>query len=377
LRLAHGRLTLRCPHPASGFTVATPSGEVTDLGTEFGVSAADPLTDPSPSTNVVTFEGTVRLTCGRNNLPIGTELTSKGQGFTMTSDAIVRVDKVESFGKFVRVSDFDKRRTALEAAIAIIKNPDLLAYSFFDPQFNKLADSQGLMRGLEWRTVEGLPQAFTTGNGIALGNPVGPALTLDGRHVILVDFDTSVTGRLAQQGYLGPDRFIEADDKTIYLSWLGTAEKFDALKYGGVSLADGDKEVANEYVFLGKPSFSVPFFASYAWKSGRIPISAGTGLIPLTKAVDGQPIPADSNTHLWVIKIEFCPGNDRMSVFLDPGPTEPGRPNVLLNTIDFRFDRLRFTCGKNNRWSFARLLLGSTYRSVTPEVPAELQAQNR
>ncbi|MCK4565139.1 MAG: FecR domain-containing protein [Verrucomicrobia bacterium] len=41
IKVNHGRLVARVPKPAIGFTVLTPSSEVVDLGTEFGISVDD------------------------------------------------------------------------------------------------------------------------------------------------------------------------------------------------------------------------------------------------------------------------------------------------------------------------------------------------
>ena len=53
LRLQSGRLTARAPESASGFTVETPTAQIVDLGTEFGVTVGDNASE------VHVFEGEV------------------------------------------------------------------------------------------------------------------------------------------------------------------------------------------------------------------------------------------------------------------------------------------------------------------------------
>ena len=56
LLLLRGRLVAMIPPPAHGFTVSTPSGEIVDLGTEFGV---DVISDSSVETQV--FRGKIQV----------------------------------------------------------------------------------------------------------------------------------------------------------------------------------------------------------------------------------------------------------------------------------------------------------------------------
>lgn len=81
--LRSGRLVARCPDPARGFLVETPSASLQDLGTEFGVSVTDGKAD------VQVFEGRVDAT-HRGTGRVEQLLTGRGMRFT--PDAAVAHD---------------------------------------------------------------------------------------------------------------------------------------------------------------------------------------------------------------------------------------------------------------------------------------------
>jgi hypothetical protein len=58
-RLQVGKLTAKVPHAAAGFTIATPSGKVVDLGTEFGVKVND-----DGKMDVIVYVGDVKVEGG-------------------------------------------------------------------------------------------------------------------------------------------------------------------------------------------------------------------------------------------------------------------------------------------------------------------------
>ena len=62
LRIDRGKVVCRCPTEASRITVVTPQSQVTDLGTEFGVSVSD-----NSDTDVAVLQGKVRLQAGERS----------------------------------------------------------------------------------------------------------------------------------------------------------------------------------------------------------------------------------------------------------------------------------------------------------------------
>ena len=373
LRLAGGRLTVRAPHTPRGFTVDTPAATVTDLGTEFGVAvgpAAGQATgraDAGPDTSVSVFDGAVRLDRPVARQGEAARVVRAGQAWAVTPDAIV---PVTAGAAFVRDGEFGRRRRAVDAATATIADPDLLAHAFFDPDFDRLAAERHLPAGLPWRSADGPPGVQVGGEGVVGGGVAGRRLSLRGERVAFVDLDTSPAGPLGRQGYLDADGFVGATGKTLYMSWRSTAERASASGFGGVSLVDGDAHLSDEYLFVGQ-AFGTSNFSCHLWRAGREPLPA-----PAADAVhdlDADPDrpgtavrPVDGKTHLWVVRVDFRAGNDRISVFLDPPPAEPPKPDLLVGTVDLRFRGFRLTSGPNDEWTFGRFLLARTFNAVVP-----------
>lgn len=85
LRLVRGQLTATCPPSAHGFTVATASGLITDLGTEFGVQVE---ADGSVSTHV--FDGSVTYQSNQAPADAQPELLFAGQALDAAIDGTAR-----------------------------------------------------------------------------------------------------------------------------------------------------------------------------------------------------------------------------------------------------------------------------------------------
>lgn len=76
MRIERGRLKVRVTEPSGrGFVVVTPHGEVTDLGTEFGVDVSDLF-----ATDLVVFEGSVDLRLPGSEDPTAIEKLTEGEG---------------------------------------------------------------------------------------------------------------------------------------------------------------------------------------------------------------------------------------------------------------------------------------------------------
>lgn len=59
MQVAHGRATVKVPHEIDGFHLDTPSGRITDLGTEFGVAVGSGVEGPVTLTEV--FDGEIEI----------------------------------------------------------------------------------------------------------------------------------------------------------------------------------------------------------------------------------------------------------------------------------------------------------------------------
>lgn len=59
MQVAHGRATVKVPHPVDGFHLDTPAGRITDLGTEFGIAVGSGVEGPVILTEV--FDGEIEI----------------------------------------------------------------------------------------------------------------------------------------------------------------------------------------------------------------------------------------------------------------------------------------------------------------------------
>jgi hypothetical protein len=107
LRLHRGKLVGKCPTwQSKGFTVLTPSTQVIDLGTEFGVEV-----EGTGETNVVVFDGLVALAAPDDDVRTA-ELTEVAAGQAKRIDRagrITAIDPASTDQAFVRSADPDAR----------------------------------------------------------------------------------------------------------------------------------------------------------------------------------------------------------------------------------------------------------------------------
>ena len=96
-----GRLMAQVPRAAVGFTVVTPTAEVVDLGTEFGV-----VVDERSSTDVVVFRGQVAVTPqaavptpGATSGEQATTLVWAGQSHRISAQGVLTAIKPRDFGR--------------------------------------------------------------------------------------------------------------------------------------------------------------------------------------------------------------------------------------------------------------------------------------
>jgi hypothetical protein len=354
LKLRRGRLSVRAPHTAPGYSVVTSSATVTDIGTEFGVSANPDGAGDKTQTKVVVFEGSVNINPGGAGGSSGGQVVGPGQAYVVSSAGIIN-ETPELGESFIRTSDFDQRKLAMHNTLARVMDPGILAYSLFDTEFERFAAAEGFSGGMTQRSVIGPSPANVEEHSIAAGKHADGTLTLRGRQAVMLDIDTSPRSKFAKAGYLGPEGFIETSGKTLYLAWTSTLLQTDPNGFGGLSLTDGDREVDNEYIFIGQTAYGTNSFGAQAWKSSR----------EKSTVLQQFPIkPVDNLTHLWVMKIEFLPGNDRISIFFDPPALEPSTANVVITQVDLRFNKLLLNSGNGCTVQFTNIALGTSYSAA-------------
>ncbi len=93
---------------------------------------------------------------------------------------------------------------------------------------------------------------------------------------------------------------------------------------------------------------------------------------------DGAGIPLglgspDAEAHLIVLKVEYGSGDaDKVSVFLDPGMSEPASPDASSNATNLAFNRIGFGSFQGGGQELDEFRIGTTYESVVPQEMSEL-----
>jgi Concanavalin A-like lectin/glucanases superfamily/FecR protein len=131
LRLARGKAAAEAPPSAKGFTVVTPSGEVVDLGTKFGVDVAT-----SGSSEVHVFKGEVVATAGaaskRQSLKQDQALAlddGAAVPCALRTAAFIHADELQELAAGLRGGGQARWRESIRA---LRRDPALLAFLDFD-----------------------------------------------------------------------------------------------------------------------------------------------------------------------------------------------------------------------------------------------------
>lgn len=190
------------------------------------------------------------------------------------------------------------------------------------------------------------PNTFLTMHARAGSLPFGPLetsgdrLEMDSGGVALTGaLDTSVTGPFGdfvQNGTIG------RDGTTLYLSFL-------------YQLRSTSASGAQNYLQL-KDGGSGRFLMGQAWNGTQF--HAGGNLNA----------PLDTSVHLFVLRMEFRSGTDRVDVWLDPRPGEPAPPPLATRTLELSFDTLEFKA-QGNAFYVDEIRFGSTWDTVLPGTP--------
>ncbi|MGJ8695180.1 MAG: Ig-like domain-containing protein [Verrucomicrobiaceae bacterium] len=85
----------------------------------------------------------------------------------------------------------------------------------------------------------------------------------------------------------------------------------------------------------------------------------------------GIPLPLgspDTEAHLIVLKVEYGSGDaDKISVFVDPGMSEPNSPDASANSTNLAFTRIGFGSFQGGGQEIDEFRIGTTYESVVPQ----------
>ena len=365
LMLSQGKVAVRVAEGGETFVIDTPTMQVVDLGTEFGVEAT-----ASGAANVMVFDGVVALnesndqkssdamaatTASGPRLEAGFEVTvAQNESVLDKSPAILanprhflRPDEVEVRQRALGGSEYDKR---LAEHYERQRIKGLLAYQPFDP--NSYGREFAIGMGAQGVTGEaGVSFVGATASG-SIDVQNGPAF---------IWLDTTSTSPLARSGLVKPNYRVGESGHELWMTWtterLGA--KSDSTGSAGVSMMFGDQSDVDEPIFIGRGFGTTEELCLQSAWSGGIP-PAGERLDVKLDAVVGaegvQTREVDDRAHRWLARIEFRDGADRVSIWLDKdaASVDVDAPHAVIDAVDVEFDRLRLAANREEEsWRFS------------------------
>jgi fructan beta-fructosidase len=252
----------------------------------------------------------------------------------------------------------------IAGAVACTASPlhaDLLAYEGFDytPGQTLAGQNGGIGFGVNtWVFVNaGFPSDPTvissasetfSGNASATSNSTGRAAFTqsgDRRGRML---DTTRRGAFGQAGYLNANGDIGADGKTLYVSFTQRSgddlpDSFFEFEFKRNDLGDGGRTMG-----IGDDV-------------------AGNSMNLRTGAAADQPLGGRNlTTNLYVMKIDFLPGNDRVTVYRNPtGLVAPANATLSVTNADVSFDGISMGAFIGNQSVYTdEIRIGTTFTDV-------------
>ncbi|WP_367871614.1 beta strand repeat-containing protein [Luteolibacter sp. Populi] len=310
-------------------------------------ATAAPVITSQPRASSTSFAGgTVMLKAEASGQPLptyqwfkDTTLLSGQTGATLT---LSNLQALDAGAYHVVATNTQGPATSADAQVIVQATPPgLLAYEGFDYDIgpgNLPGKPGGIGWGAAWKNVTAGGGTILSGS-LAVGTnapngydaqSIGNAAQMtngrrDGRLV-----DTSPTGLFGAAGYVDGSGNIGADGKTIYLSFLQQPD--GTSKFYEFEFHRGD---------LGDPG-----------RIGGIGNDTGDPNISLRTAGDKTIFgPASTGVNLYVVRIDFKPGNNDVYVYQNPiSATEPGIPTLTkLAASDMSFNGLSIAAFDNGR----------------------------
>jgi hypothetical protein len=383
LRLTQGKTAVRIAEGGGSFVVDTPTMQVIDLGTEFGVE-----TTASGDEQVMVFDGSVALADpteaafsepGRPNPAAAAAERRLEAGFqvSIAADESVGVQAAQpevltNPRHFLRPDEVEVRLRALAGSAADRKLAahferqrikGLLAYQGFDAATQAVeltlgTNGQGLQAVGNLKFVD---DADGKNRGIEVqGGPV------------FMQLDTSAGGPFARGALLADSGRIGRSGKEIWISWKSKRMRAAASDQGsaGLSLMFGDRETQDEPVIMGRSSGDVEeFILQSAW--GDAPPPDGKRLSSMidfdVETPGAQDRAIDDQEHSWIARVEFGDRVDRVSVWVDAELTtlDAARPQAVLDVSSIEFDRIRFAVNRGDEiWRFSDFAMALDPRAL-------------
>ena len=377
LRLYSGKLVGICETESSkGFLVRTAHVDVTDLGTRFGVD----VTKPSVSA-VHVFEGEVELAKpAQAGTPgaVNTRLV-KGQASSVNRAGHISSIKAETLVGFASAESLalmgvvSPRQRWVEERERLMRDPGVIAVVPFIRPGSDWPDGfgYGQLRFYDNQYLAKLsrsdaelfsePVAWDGDRGI------GDSILFDSSGAVFIDLHNARGGRAEMAGLINENGLIGQPGTTLYISWRmqGGGVGLDPKAYAGLSLMRGDRPQADEPLFIGCVHQSTDWSA-HPRSTGQNQPDNNSPIRSLTRS--GSSLQADADAHLWLVRIDFAEGSDRVQVYLDPDLGAPELPeaNLEIKDHDVSFDRLRFTIGDGAMaWRLSDLVISTTRPSVS------------
>jgi hypothetical protein len=367
LKLSQGKAAVRVAEAGKTFVIDTPTMQVIDLGTEFGVE-----TSASGTAQVMVFDGIVaigeasagetseeivaavatapRLEAGHQvNIDMNESvLTGAAQPETLANPRhFLRPDEIEVRQRALGGSEYDRR---LAEHYERQRIDGLLAYQPFDPA----SAGREFAIGMGSQCVEIMADVKfvdDAGRG-AIDVQNGPAF---------IWLDTSPAGPLARAGLLKSNGLVGETGREIWLTWTTRRlrAKPEANGSAGVSLMFGDRNDLDEPIFIGRgfgPTGELCLQS--AWGGGPPPLGQRVDVnLDVDAALPGlQMSEVDDVAHRWLARIEFRDGTDRVSVWVDEDATsvDADAPQATIDVVDVEFDRLRLAVNRQDEmWRFS------------------------
>ncbi len=369
VELSRGRVTAVTPAGRSPLTIQTPNATIQDSGSTFGVHV-----DPANQTTAQVYTGQVSLT------PM-TDGVASAAAIPLSADRALRVDATGqhvdthavSETAFIGVETFEalQGRLGPEPYAAAVRrmwehDPELIAALSYHP------DQRVGVYGFESRLLRGQVGADSR----SLSPRRDSELSMTGGRLeiseaeattLFLDLDLASSGPAARAGLVRSDMpTLGRDGTRVCLSWmmrLESGDPQDPAGWCGVSLFGiDDNRDLGEYLFIGRIAHE-PALGVTCRRSAPDQPESITGNIRLSKP--GMAPPPAGRTMHWLVVIDFRDGADQISIYVDPSLNRLGNPDIVIDNIDLRLDRLRLEAADgNHRWSFDEFRVGTDVRAV-------------
>ena len=372
VKLSRGKASVRISDSGESFILDTPTLQVVDLGTEFGVETA-----LSGEAQVMVFDGVVAVASPEASasqasteaprIEAGYQATINGGPSAMSQESLtnpryfMRPDEVQVRLRALAGSAADQKLAAYYGQHRI---SGLLAHQPFD------AVSQGAKLALGG-TKAGL---IAKGRMKFARDEQGKGAGIDVRDgAVFMPLDVSMSGTFNRLGLLTEGGRIGRTGSELWISWTmerTSPENGDSAGSAGLSLMLGDRDTVDEPLIIGRASGGASdFIVQSAWGGAAPPY--GTVMSEFVNAAPDasafQSVPIDDGAHRWLARIQFQEGADDVAVWLDKDfdDVATATPQAELHDVNVQFDRIRFAANRGDEvWRFSNLVVADNLDAI-------------